>query len=166
MSVCAVRVYDNRIEIGADSQITADKTITSTMLESSKIFEKNGMVIAGAGTLREINLLRIFMETNLIGECNDENILRYMFDFKQFKQSIGLPFELECQFILVYKNKAFSIVDGEVLEIPSYYAIGSGQDFAQAILHLGHDVDEAVKVACDLNVYCHLPLKKIIVEKK
>lgn len=34
------------------------------------------------------------------------------------------------------------------------FAAGSGNDIARTALHLGRDAREAVKIACDLNVYC------------
>lgn len=164
MSVCAVRKTDKFIELSCDTQLTCDTTISSEFLDSSKMFEKNGMIVAGAGPIREINMLKIFMEKNLIGEPTEENILMFMFDFQQFKQQMGLPPEIECQFILILGNKVFSVIQGEVLEIPRFYAIGSGQDFAQATLYLGYTTEQSVKVACNLNVYCHEPVKTITKE--
>ena len=58
------------------------------------MFEKHGIIVAGAGPIREINLLKIFLEKNLIGEPSEENILMFMFDFSQFKQQMGLPVEI------------------------------------------------------------------------
>lgn len=162
MSVCAVRKTADAITVSCDTQLTCDTTISSQFLEFTKMFEKHGIIVAGAGPIREINLLKIFLEKNLIGEPSEENILMFMFDFSQFKQQMGLPVEIECQFIFVIGDKIFSVIQGEVLEIPEYYAIGSGQDFAQAALFLGHSTEESVKVACNLNVYCHEPIKTIV----
>lgn len=163
MSVCAVKITKEKIEISCDSQITCDTTISSSFFETTKMFEKNGVIVAGTGTIREINLLKIFMERTLIGEPTEENILHFMFEFQQFKQQFGLNFDLECQFIFVVGNKAFSVIQGEVLEIPSFYAIGSGQAYAQAALYLGHNTEDSVKVACGLDLYCHEPVKTLTV---
>ena len=57
MSVCAVRKTDKFIELSCDTQLTYDTTISSEFLDSSKMFEKNGMIVAGAGPIREINML-------------------------------------------------------------------------------------------------------------
>lgn len=163
MSVCAVKKFeDGHIEVSADSQLTYDTTISSEFLNTSKMFEKNGIIVAAAGPIREINLLRLYFNKNLIGEASEENILEFMYDFMLYKQSLGVSGELECQYILIIGDKMFSVIQGECLEIINYYAIGSGQDFAQAALFLGHTPEEACKVACNLNVYCHEPVKTLL----
>jgi 20S proteasome alpha/beta subunit len=38
------------------------------------------------------------------------------------------------------------------------FAIGSGCDFAIAAMHLGATAEEAVELACELDIYCSLPV--------
>ena len=40
-------------------------------------------------------------------------------------------------------------------------AIGAGEDYALASLHLGHTAKEAVETACELSVYCERPVKSL-----
>lgn len=35
-----------------------------------------------------------------------------------------------------------------------YYAAGHGRDFALAAMHLGYSAEIAVKIACELDIYC------------
>ena len=42
--------------------------------------------------------------------------------------------------------------------IITYEAIGAGLDYALAALYLGHTVEDSVKTACELSVYCEQPI--------
>lgn len=165
MSVCAVKIENDKIVIGVDSQVTQGANIVNSFLDTSKIFIKNNVIVGGCGSIREINALKIFMNKNLIGDATEENILQFMFCFQQFKQELGMLFDLECSYIFIIDNKVYSVVQGEVIPIENYYAIGSGRDFALSALYLGHSVEESLKVACALNIYCNEPIEVKIIDK-
>jgi ATP-dependent protease HslVU (ClpYQ) peptidase subunit len=38
------------------------------------------------------------------------------------------------------------------------FAVGSGSDFALAAMYLGATAEEAVELACELDIYCSLPV--------
>ena len=39
------------------------------------------------------------------------------------------------------------------------FQVASTGEYARAALYLGHDVREAIKVACDLTIYCGEPIE-------
>jgi ATP-dependent protease HslVU (ClpYQ) peptidase subunit len=52
-----------------------------------------------------------------------------------------------------------------VKEIVDYTAIGAGMDFALSALYLGNSVEESIKAACHLSVYCEEPINLMKVKK-
>ncbi len=165
MTVGAVKIYEDKIEIGCDTQATYGSINQSSLINVSKMIEKNGMIFISSGTLREINLMRLFCNHNIISKADEEEILDFMYKFMEFKQDYGLPFELENSYILVIGDKVFSIIQGEVVEVKNYLTIGNGGDLALSALYLGHSVKEALQVACDLNIYCCEPIQVINIKK-
>lgn len=68
-------------------------------------------------------------------------------------------------YLLVYRGKVFDINDLYVREITTYWALGAGETYAKAALHLGHSAFEAVQVACELSPWCETPINTITIEK-
>ena len=67
---------------------------------------------------------------------------------------------LENDYIIVYEGKAFAMhFDLHVHRIKSYYSIGAGRAIGDAAMYLGHGPKKAIEVACDISLYCHLPVK-------
>ena len=66
--------------------------------------------------------------------------------------------KIENSYIFVYKGKSYSFYDYHVLEIKDFHAIGAGYQYATTALYLNHTVGEAIKISCDLSVYCEMPV--------
>jgi hypothetical protein len=64
----------------------------------------------------------------------------------------------DCEFILIFKKKAFNFDDYYLREVVDYCAIGSGSDAAMGAMSLGHSAKDGAKAACNTNVYCSEPI--------
>jgi len=69
-------------------------------------------------------------------------------------------------YLLIYHSKVFFIKDLYVREITMYWALGAGETYAKAALHLGHSAYEAVQVACELSPWCETPINTIQIKKE
>ncbi len=52
------------------------------------------------------------------------------------------------------------VQDYFITEVTTYEAIGVGTRYALSALCLGHSVEEAIEVACELSIYCEKPVIK------
>jgi ATP-dependent protease HslVU (ClpYQ) peptidase subunit len=150
MSVVAVRVEKNRIIIGADSILVSGSTQEKDKL--AKLFQNEFMVVGDVGEAQE--------------ESSVEAITEYLFDFFSWKKEKTESTELVNSYIIIFENKAFLVEGFYVKEVKDYTAIGAGMDFALASLYLGSTVEEAIRTACHLSIYCEEPINIIEVKTK
>ena len=156
MSVVAAKVYDDRIEIAADSII-----VTGDMKRAgifSKLEHINDMIIGACGVAREIALMWQFAKTHKPESATERDILTFIVEFLKWKRDFGGGTDIENTYIIVYQGKLFEVEDTFVNQIKDYIAIGAGMYFATAALYLGKSPTEAVDVACKLNCYVSEPI--------
>ena len=164
MSVVAAKVYEDRIEIAADSIcVRGWSKMNSAEKKTTKLFRYNDIVIGGVGQSEEISLFQRFMKSHMIKELNDDGILDFLIEFKKWKKDLCGNDEIENRYIIATKGKCFSTNGFFVFGINDYYAIGAGDDFARGAMSMGATPEEAVKVACDLCVYVSEPILKEII---
>lgn len=159
MSVIATRVYGDRIEIASDSQITFGFTMQTD--ETVKLFTTDsGITVGGVGTMQELALLKIFMKTHRPAAPSEDALTDFIHEFRQWLTECAeiIPELDENEYHIVFDGKAFAIHRYNIREIVEFDAIGAGADFALAALYLGRSPDEAVRVACELNIFCSLPV--------
>lgn len=157
MSVVAVKVYDNKIKIAADSIVERGGS-KRTDNGFSKLIKVNNMIIGGVGYCEEQSLLFHYSETHKPASASEKDMLAFLVEFSEYKSAITGSSKIENDYIIVYDNKVFSICSLFVNEIKNYDAIGAGMDFANAALYLGHNPKEAVKVACELSCFVADPI--------
>jgi hypothetical protein len=66
-----------------------------------------------------------------------------------------------CEVLLVHPDGSATLMDKTLAPArvkADHYAVGSGKDYAVAALHLGHSLVDALRVACDLDVWSDWPL--------
>lgn len=159
MSVVATRVYGDRIEIAADSQITYGATMQTD--ETVKLFRTDtGITVAGVGTMQELVLLKLFMKTHFPAEASEDALTEFIHEFRKWLvESAELTPELDDnEYHIIYEGKAFSVHRYNIREILEFDSIGAGMDYALTALYLGRSPAEAVRVACELNIFCSLPV--------
>lgn len=163
MSVIAVKIYDDKIKIAADSIIVCGDS-KRTDRNFSKLVKVNGMIIGGSGYCEELSLMYHYSETHKPASASEKDVLTFIVEFSKYKSDIAGSSSIQNDYIVVYDGKAFSINGLFVSEVKNYDAIGAGMDFANAALYLGHNPKEAVKVACELSCFVADPIVEYEVE--
>ena len=160
MSVVAVRVNKNKIEMACDSILVKG---WSKVPDASEKFVKmqkiNDTIIGGVGEAEESSLLFHFMKTHILDEVNEITIIDYFIEFRRWKNDLCGDNNMNNCYILASKGKAYFIQKMLVIPIDNYYAIGAGDDYANGALYMGASVIEAVKASCELCAMVCEPIK-------
>lgn len=157
MSVIACEVYDDRIELAADS-IRVRGWSQRTDGKSTKLARVRDVVVGGAGLASENGGMQLFLQSHRPVRPDVESILVFLGEFADWKRSRTGDAKIENQYIFAFDGHAYTTHDYFVDEITTYEAIGAGEDHASAAMHLGHTPTQAVQVAIDLGVYCEGPI--------
>lgn len=160
MSVVAAKVdqKNKKIIIGADSQTTS---YSHNKSQTNKIFKiSDDFIIGGVGYASHNQMMRNFCETSKPASNKDTDIIDFFIKFDSWASSRMGDYKSYNDWLLVYKGKCFMMSsDLYCKEVTTYSAIGSGHEFSKAALYLGHNVEESLKVACELTIYCSEPLE-------
>ncbi len=168
MSVVVCRVYDDRIKIGSDSITVRGYGYTQDKAKDKylKLAEVNGMIIGGVGLCEENSLFFTFCANRNPKSAAEDDILEFVCEFAEWKRKRIDDYKIGNCYLMVIDFKVFLIERFFVKEIVSYEAIGAGMDYALSALYLGHDIEKAIEVACELSIYCEKPIKVIEVKKQ
>lgn len=158
MSVIAAKVYDNYIEICADSIIMNEDGTKRTNF--AKLRNINNMIVGGCGDAEELCLFFNYVETYAVPEATETSILDYMNRFSSFKLSYTNESELRNIYVIAVEGHLFEVDNKFVQEVYDITACGRGMPYALTALHLGHSAEEAVSVTCDLCCYTSGPVVK------
>lgn len=165
MSVVAVKIYPSKIVIGADSFVGFNYD-TQLKDKDVKIFRQNGLVVGGVGYATDIVLLKLFSKTRKPERPDEDSILNYLIEFRDWMRKKNDKYENKTDFMVVFKSKAFLATSSlYIKEIKTFEAMGAGMNMAQTALHLGCNVREALNVATELSIYCEKPLNIFEVRK-
>ena len=157
MSVVAVKVYKDTIQIAADSIVIYGDS-KKTDGNFGKLAKVNDIVIGFVGTAEEGSLMLHYADTHKPLSPTEKDVLTFMIEFSKWKSDIGAGSDIDNAYIIIYNGKAFHAHGVWVFEIDNYDAIGAGMDFANAAMYLGHTPKEAVKVACELSCWVAEPI--------
>lgn len=166
MSVIVAKVYPNKIVVCADSIVVKGWHIKNTTGNFLKIKRVNDLVIGGCGEAWESSLMYIYAQTHQPAAASEKDVLAYITEFFTWAKSYSPDFKtIKNTYLLIYGRKLFEISDGLfVTEIKDFAAIGCGEEFALAAMHLGHNPQEAVRVACELSCFVAEPIHTEVVE--
>ncbi len=160
MSVIAVKILPDVIEIASDSITVRGWTQSKSTNSYSKLTQVNGMTIGSTGTAEESALLYVFCSTRRPEQASEAALINFLSEFSDWKNKKTNSPTINNDYIFIVDSHVFGVQSFFVEEIFNFSAIGAGMDFALAALHLGHDVDKAVEIACELSIFCELPCKK------
>ena len=163
MSVVAVKVNKGKIIIGADSILVSGWTQEKDKL--AKLNKINGMVIGDVGDAQEGALFLMFCKTRKPREASVDALVEFMSEFQDWMNNKIGESKLDNQYVIVFDGKAFVMEGFFIKEVTDYTAIGAGMDFALSALYLGNSVEESIKAACHLSVYCEEPVNIIEIKK-
>lgn len=164
MSVVAVKVDDEKIEVAADSICVRGWQSMRTD-QMCKLMDINQMIIGGVGLAQDNSLMFRFAQTHRPESSTEKDILAFMVEFIAWRKTYSSS-ALENSYILVCDNRAWRIDEMLICEVTNYDAIGAGRDFANAAMYLGHSAQEAVKVSCELSCYVAEPIVHFTLFKK
>lgn len=159
MSIICCRVKEKEIEIAADSITVRGYTQEKGKDNYSKLFKVNEMIIGGVGISAETSMLQIYASTRKPSTPTEDGILNFISEFAEWKKRKTEKYGIENAYIIVFEGRVFMNQGFFVKEITSYEAIGAGENYALSALYLGHDVEKAVDVACELSIFCEKPIK-------
>jgi ATP-dependent protease HslVU (ClpYQ) peptidase subunit len=160
MSIVACRILENGFDIVADSITTRGNTQTKGQTTTrSKLFEVNEMIIGGVGFARESALFHLFAKTHTPVRADESGFLEYLSEFSDWKKKKTNDANLENSYLVGYRGKVFVLNQWLVEEVRTFEAIGAGERFALAALHLGHSAEKAVETAIELSIYCEYPIQ-------
>lgn len=163
---CIVGLVDgDKIYMGCDSRVSAGSSVLEC--EHKKIYKVNDkMMIGTAGDVRYANVIRhVFSPPDPLENQSNMDYLCSLFVPKLMKcldtekcmevdKNVG---KVPGRIILTYNGKLYSIArDYCVLEHPSYYAIGSGGDYALGSLYMteGIGIDPVIRINKALDAAC------------
>lgn len=166
MTVIAARKTSEAITFAADTLITEGYSkSTNADIMFSKLFEQNGMVIGTTGECYEGTFMELFSRNHKPVDSSRLGMIDFLVEFREWIRKKESGYTPKNGFLIAYDKKLFRVCGGlEVYEVSEFEAIGSGQDFAKAAMHLGHTPREAVEVACKLSLFCSEPITEIVVE--
>lgn len=147
MSVVVAIKKDNKVYIGADSQVTRGGTRATLKNPNNykiwKVKNVDNCLMAHVGVVRDANVVRLM--DNLVTEYNVfKNHVDYEFVVKKVVPDIFSELkeygylkddkyveQMDSKYLFVFRDQLYVINnDGCVLEVDDYIAIGSGEDQA------------------------------------
>lgn len=158
MSVVAARVQEGIITMAADSIVV--RSWGTQEKKPVKIFQTNNVLVGACGYAREIVFFKMYCEITNPRSTRIDDVLGFFIEYQEWaKNKIDdSSFKFENSYLIGFQGKLFSFNNYHVEEIEAFDAIGAGEDYALAALYLGHDPETAVRVACELCIYCEPPI--------
>lgn len=166
MSVVAVKLYADKIEMSADSIIVCGSRKELYYGHHTKINQINDMIIGTAGHCEESSLMWIYAKNHRPAAATEKDVLEFIMEFSDWKRGRTGNSNLDNQYLLAFGGKVFHIQNYMVLEVDKFSAIGAGADYALAALYLEKSAPEAVKVACELSCFVSEPIKTFSMERE
>lgn len=157
MSVVAVKVYNDKIKVAADSIVCCGSS-KKTDGNFVKLCKVNDMIIGTVGNADEGSLMWLYAENHKPLSATEKDVLNFIAEFSKWKQTFGADSDIKNAYIIVFDEKAFYVSGLLVYHIKNYEAIGAGMDFANAALYLDHSPKKAVEVSCALSCYVAEPI--------
>lgn len=163
MSVIAARVTDKFIEVASDSIISKEELKRTNF---TKLIQVNDMIFGGCGSAEELSIFLDFVkEVPTIQFPTTAKIRDLMLEFAKVKELYTGDAKVDNAYIIAIDGSLFEVDGMFVTQITDYTAIGQGESYALAALHLNHSVQEAVKVAADLCCFVAEPINYKYIRK-
>jgi ATP-dependent protease HslVU (ClpYQ) peptidase subunit len=156
MSVVAVRVLDEGYRIAADSIVVRGWSRRKDS-KFAKLNEVNGLILGSVGSCEEGGLFYLYLKSHRPSPAED-SVLECVSEFAKWKHAKTGDASIHNEFFLGFDRHVFWICGYHVGRVHNFHAIGAGDDFATAALHLGHSPVEAVRTAIELSAMCEGPI--------
>lgn len=156
MTVIAVKIENDKIILGGDEMVTSSMKYNIKDHRTTKLHKiSDDFAFGGAGDCADLGLFSYYALSHQPRAADIVSVTEYLHDFAEWKSKRGRDYNCDGVYlIIVFKGHVFRTLTNSVYAIDRFAAIGSGGDFAHTALHLGHTVQEAIKVAAELDIYC------------
>jgi ATP-dependent protease HslVU (ClpYQ) peptidase subunit len=181
MSVVVAIKSNNKIYMGADSQITRGGTRRSLSNQSNfkiwRIKETKHTLMGAVGLVREMNVAKMGKYIGELEQIKDTVDFEYMvlefiprlFKTVEFHKLLTKDLDdiprMNCSYLVAYKNQLYQISpDGATVEIDDFAAIGSGSNEAMGSLLSTMNLDPveritiAIKASAANDIYVDYPI--------
>jgi ATP-dependent protease HslVU (ClpYQ) peptidase subunit len=171
MTVIAVKVYDDKIVMGADSMVSTDVKGYTSNYNDKKIHKiNNEFAFGGSGDRSNLSLFNYFARTHSPRESDELSMYEYMMEFQDWAENRGVSRQYlredgKIYIIIVFKGKIFVCYSDCLWEKTDFATLGSGGSIAYTALHLGCSVERAVQVAIELEHHCGGDIQIIEMER-
>lgn len=181
MSVVVAIKHDNKIYVGADSQVTKGGTRSTLQNPNNyKIWKVKGVdncIMGHVGVIRDANIVRLI--DNLVTEYEQfKDVVDYEFVVKKVVPTIFEELKMygymkndkyidaiDSKFLFAYKDKLYTIFnDGCVIEVDDCIAIGSGScEAIGSLLSTDNEnpkerIIKAIKTSAACDIYVDYPI--------
>lgn len=171
MTAIAVRIYEEKIEISADSMISfswwdkVEKSGWASIKDFSKLYQVNDMVVWFSWSVEDALVISEWMKTNLPKGSTIDYIESYILSVYAHLKSRNTARVPKLQLILIYNDKVFYAWDYLIYEVWEYEAIGSWMHYCRTAMYLWCDTKKAVSVACEFAWGVGGDIKRIVIDK-
>lgn len=165
MSVVAVRVFEDKIVIWSDQQITYWDDMKNDHNKPVKLHQCWDFIFWSCWLVSESKKMKMFLdefEPKIINSCKD--VLNLINQFKERWSTYWIS-EICNQYIFITNWRAFQYSSEYVDEVTDYTAIWSWAIKAIVAMELSDDMERVLKIVCKHDLYCSEPLVMITVPK-
>jgi len=168
MTTIAAIQFEDRVIIGADSQVTATRKYSHPKM--AKITERGQYLIAGAGEVAACDVAQHIWKPPAPTAADKKDLYHFMiakvipslkqcFKDNDYKWDVKEDDETKFAFLIAVGGEVFDISDdlAVCLDEDGYYGIGSGSSLAVGALHAGSSIEEALQVAANKDPYTSGP---------
>lgn len=110
MSVAAAKVYDNNIQMSADSILTNgwEKDPNTNF---TKIISLNDMIVGSVGNADKCSLMWLYMENHQPLNATEREILNYFTEFGKWKSDISGTRDIKNSYLMAFGGHLSRFVD-------------------------------------------------------
>lgn len=175
--------HKDKVVIGADSLTTANRKYNHPSM--AKITERNNFLIAGSGEVAACDIAQHIWNPPTPTAEDRKDLYHFMiakvmpslkqaFKDNDYKWDREGDEETKFAFLIAVDGEVFDIADdfAVCLDSKGFYGVGSGSSLALGALRTGATIEEALKIAEDIDPYTGGPFifftqhKKKTVQKK
>lgn len=161
MTTIAGKIVDDKVVLVADSRTSLGHVRVDQTTLRSKLFKGNDTIIAGSGAVSETVLLELWCRDHSLGVGGVVRVTEWLLEFANWKKDKTEKFDINNEYLIGHSSGLYSNIGLSVTQCDQYAVGGSGLYFAMTALHLGKSLEDAVKVACELDAYSDLPIQTL-----
>lgn len=160
MTTIAGVVKGNKVILASDSRTSRGWQRIDQDSERSKLFRGTDFICAGTGYAAESQLLELYGKDHSIGEGSVMRVTQYLVEFLNWLKTNHLGKEINNNFIIGHNSGLYTTYGLEVHKV-NKATDGSGGLYAYTALHLDHEIESAIEIACELDAFSDTPINTL-----